>query len=215
MSSYCTPTDVYAHVPPGTFANPGRVIASVSTSTEVIDLDGHGLTTDEPVTFRADDGKMPAPLVRGTTYYARTLGDSQFSVAAAPGGSAINLTSSGSNVVMIRQLPIAEWIVWASAMVENFLPAHMVPLDAPYPAIVVTVTASLAAARGLQYSGGSQIDITQKLADAQQMLARWSKGIPLRGAGAPRASANAAITSSAGGADPRGWLPRGGGGVLP
>jgi hypothetical protein len=213
MSAYCVAADLYSHgLPPGVLPNPGRLLGAVDTGTEILTLDGHGFRADQVVLFRAEaGGSLPSPLVAGTSYYAIPLTDATFSVAASAGGSAINLTSTGSNVVVVSPLPVDEWIAWASAMVDSFIPAHVVPLSAPFPALVVSITAELAAARGLAYTGGqSQTSIQDRIIAAQRLLDRWGRGVPIRGSAAP-ASSNLAAVATASDLDPRGWVPSGGG----
>lgn len=205
MSSYCTTSDVYnAGIPRGTLPNPARLIASVSTATNLLTLDGHGLSLGQAIQFRTETGALPTPIVEGSTYYALPSSDSAFAISATQSGQAIDLTSAGSDVWLIVPLPFDEWISWASAIVESFLPAHLVPLSAPYPPIVVSVTADLAASRGLTYVGGTQVDIQARLTNAQKLLDKWANGQPIRGAIVPP-SANLAYSRSGHRADPRGW----------
>jgi hypothetical protein len=208
MSAYCISSDLYAYgLPRGGLPNPGRIASAVSTSANTITVDGHGFALNAQVTFRAESGgSLPSPLAAGTAYYAIPVTDSTFQVATASGGGAVDLTTAGVNVVCIAELPFDECIEWASNLVEGFLPAHVVPLTAPYPPVVVACTADLAASRLLAYVGGSRIDQQAKLVEAQRMLERWAKAIPIRGAIRP-ASANMAITGSVSGSDPRGWIP--------
>lgn len=213
MSAYCVAADLYSHgLPPGGLPNPGRMVGAVSSGTDVLTLDGHGFRANQVVLVRAEaGGSLPSPLVAGTSYYVIPLTDATFALASAPDGPAINLTSSGANVVVVAPLPVDEWIAWASAMVDSFLPAHAVPLSAPFPALVVSITAELAAARGLAYTGGqSQTSIQERLTAAQRLLDRWGRGVPIRGTAAP-ASANLAAVAVASDLDPRGWVPSGGG----
>jgi hypothetical protein len=211
MSSYCNQADCYAFIPPGMTANPGRLIASVSTSSEVLTLDGHGLATDDPITFRLESGgSMPSPLVVGTTYYAIRVNDSQFSVSTAVGGGAVNLSTAGSNLILIRPLPWATWITQASDTVEQSLPQHVTPITGTIPESVKMFTAVLVAQKALAYAGSSSAVLQPQLEWWASMVSKWSKGQPIRGAVVP-ASANLAITTTAASNDPRGWVPDGGG----
>lgn len=213
MSSYCTETDLYEKggAPRGIFANPARLISSVSASTDTLTLDDHGLAIDTPVTLRAEaGGSLPSPLVADAVYYAIPVTTSAFQLAASAGGSAINLTTAGSNVVVIVPLPVSKWIESASALVDQMLVGHAVPLTGTIPDLVIQVTATLAAGYGLAYVGHAQANIESKLQWAQQMLRHWSPGAPLRGANVP-ASTNCAHRGTTAGSDPRGWVPSGGG----
>lgn len=210
MSAYCAAADAYRFVPPGILKNPGRLVWAVSTSTETMTLDGHGFALNQPLLFRAESGgSLPSPLAAGTTYYAIPLTESTFQVAASSGGAAINLTTAGSNVIAIAPFQWDEWIIECSAMVEQTLPAHVVPIESTVPEPVRLYTACLLAMRALAHVGAQtqavqvQLDFWGKQAD------KWARGVPLRGANVP-ASANLAVTRSASQVDPRGWDSPGG-----
>lgn len=211
-SAYCTAADLYrSGLPRGGLPNPGRLVAAVEVSGNLLTLDGHGFEADDELVFRAESGgSLPAPLVAGTTYYAKPSTDSTFQVAATAGGAAVDLTTSGSNVVVVAELPIASAIKWASAMIDSFLPAHLVPMTAPINELVVATAADLAVARLLAYTGQSSTQIADKLASAQKLLERWAKNFPIRGVNAP-ASAQLAVAGSSTSSDPRGWDPSHGG----
>ena len=209
-SAYCVDADVYelGGLPRGALPNPGRLIAEVSTGTEILTLDGHGFRAGAKLLFRPEGGgSLPAPLVAGTTYYALPLTDSTFQVAATSGGSPINLTTAGSRVVVSTPLPMAGAIEWASALIDDMLPAHAVPLTSPYPAIVVATAAELAAWRLLSFTGGASADaLSTRLANAQRVIDRWAKGLPIRGANVPPA-AGLAVVAATMATDARGWIP--------
>ena len=215
MADYCAVSDVYRWIPPGSVPTPARLVSSVATSTEVLSLDGHGFADDAELVFRADaGGSLPWPLVAGTTYYAIELTDSTFSVASAAGGSAINLTTVGENVLVIGELPWSSWITWASSRIEDALTGHAVPLDGPpYPPTVVEYTAGLTAEQALAFGGVGTELIAKRLDRVRADFDRWRKGATIRGTNAPSAS-NLAIRSTVTSSDPRGWASRGNG-VLP
>lgn len=216
MSSYCETGDVYRWIPPGSVQPPVRLISNVATGTEILTLNGHGFVTGDLVTFRAEaGGSLPDPIVVGTTYYVIVLTDSTFSVTATAGGVAIDLTTEGENVVIVRQLPWTQWIAEASNEIECTLPAHAVPLDVDpvtgtYPAIVVAYTAGLVAEKALAFAGVSSVGISERLRNVRNELSAWRKGIPIRGDVVPPRT-NLAIRSGATDADPRGWSSRGDG----
>ena len=207
-SAYCSSADVYQAFPPGSFPNPGRLVSDVATSTEILTLDGHGLTADAPLLFRAESGgSLPSPLVAGTTYYAIPLTDSTFSVAAAAAGAAINLTTAGSGVVLIVNLPWDAKITEASSMIDDMLVAHVVPLD-PVPETIKRLTAELAGELMLQFCGSGSAALTDRIAATQKILDRMSKGANLRDPMIPE-PANLTITATSGNT-PRAWYPTGG-----
>lgn len=62
----------------------------------IVNWTAHGLPENAPVKF-STTGALPTGLVAGTTYYVRpTISANGFSVAATPGGAAINFTGSQS-----------------------------------------------------------------------------------------------------------------------
>lgn len=205
MVGYCTRTDLLAFLPSGGLPNPARV-ATGSSSGDYIECDQHGLVADQAVTFRAEaGGSVPTGLTAGTTYYAIIVSTSRFKVAAAAGGAAIDLTSAGANFVFWTELPWDSWIDVAARDCDSFLPVHVVPVIAPYPQILVTANAELAAARALIATAGAEIDLGAKLDQIQQRLTRWAKAIPLRGeAKSTQSPVNLALVGSAS-TDTRGW----------
>ncbi len=208
-SEYCSAADVHdvGGLPRGALPNPGRLLSSVDTSTDVLTLDGHGFGSDAPVTFRAEaGGSLPSPLVAGTTYYVIPLTDATFKVSASAGGSAVNLTTTGSNIVVIAQLPYAAAIQWGAALIDDHLIAHPVPLS-PVPVTIKTVNAQLAAAYLLSYCGQPPGNMTVILTDAKKLLSAWQAGQKIRGADAPSKSANMAVAATAIAVNASGWFP--------
>jgi hypothetical protein len=158
---------------------------SASVSTDILTCDGHGLATDDPVTFRADaGGSLPSPLAAGTTYYAIALTDSTFKVASSAGGDALNLTTAGSNVLLIVQPPWTRWIEEESAIAECSCPSHLVPF-ASTPAIVRRLVSLLVASRGLSFGGKSAGTLQPELETAWKLFMAWNKGQAIRGAVEP------------------------------
>ena len=75
-----------------------------------------------------------------------TAGDPDtFQVSSTQGGAAIDLTTDGDNFVFWTPLPFDKWREWGARQVDSFLPIHVIPLAEPYPEIVVTANAELAA----------------------------------------------------------------------
>lgn len=205
MSSYCEPADLYAFgLPRGSIPHPGRLAGAVSISANTVELDVHGFAQNDLVSFRAEaGGALPAPLVVGTDYYVIPVTESTFQVATASGGVAVDLTTAGSRFVVIAPLPVAATIAAISSLIDDMLPGHVVPLTAPYPEIVRLTAAELVSQR-LGLRGGPEVVDT-----AFKRLARWAKGIPIRGTNAPT-SAGLAVSAAAGYSDSRGWNTYGG-----
>lgn len=205
MSAYCTESDLYDYgLPRGALVNEGRLVSSVDASADSITLNLHGLSTGDAVRFRAAGaGSLPTGLVAGTTYYAIRTDEARFQVSATDGGAAVNLTTAGSNVLLIVPLNVDAAIEAASALVEDMVPANAVPFAEPYPQIVIQTTAEIAAAKLLIRTGSAlPAQMSQLIDFAQKRLERWSsKGVPIRGdvtpeaAGLPTSSATATAAS--------------------
>ena len=212
---YCAPADLYAYgLPRGSAPNPGRLVASVDTTTNTLTLGEHGLADGDAFTLRPEGGvsaSMAAPLVAGVKYYALETTDDTWKAAAAPEGAAIDITSAGARMVLVVPLPIPSSIRWASSIIDQFLPAHAVPLEADQiPEILRATCAELAAGKVLTIMGRSSKTVTSMVDEASKLLARWSKGVPIRGENAPETHTNLARAATAPFADVRGWNKYGG-----
>lgn len=216
MSAYATARDLYTYgLRRGILSNEGRIVASSVASTDVLTLDQHLFETNDAVTVRAvEGGTLSAPLVAGTVYYVIRLTDATFSLAATSGGSAINLTTDGAEMVVKAELPIDALLTAYSRFVDDFIP-HAVPLETDdfgaYPVTVVRIVCELTAAKLLSLTGQSSVSMTEAETGAKAQLERWMNGLPVRDA-AITASTNKAVTASLSStSDPRGW----GSGTLP
>ncbi len=205
---YCVASDLVAYgLPRGALYNPGRLSASVSATANTITQDQHGFALNDAITMRAEGvGSMPAPLVAGVTYYAIPVNESTFSVAATPGGAAIDFTSAGSRVLVIAPVPTQAAIDFGAALIDDMLPAHIVPLVAPYPPIVVMTNAELAIGKLMASTGSGSKSLGEMVDVARKRLERWALGIPLRGQNVPTpANLAADAATSATALDCRGW----------
>jgi hypothetical protein len=210
---YCSTSDLNAFgIPRGSVPNPGRVVASVNTTDNTLTLDAHDLSVDEVITFRAGNGgSLPAPLVAGTTYYADPLDDTRFRVRASVGGAAIDLTTAGSIVLLLVPLNKAAAISFASRLLDNMLPSHVVPLDADaIPDVVRHTCAELAAWKLASMRGAASKSLTDMYKAADEVVKRWAKGVPVRGTPAANKRANLAVSATAPYVDRRGWNRFGG-----
>jgi uncharacterized phage protein gp47/JayE len=68
-----------------------RQPVTAAAATDIATATAHGLSAASPIVFRDLTGG--APLVAGTTYYARDITTDTFKIAATAGGAAINLTT--------------------------------------------------------------------------------------------------------------------------
>lgn len=171
-------------------------------ATDVLELDEHGFETDDAVTVRATDGGVLAsPLVAGTTYYVIRVNDGAFKLAATAGGTALDLTTDGTSMVVTAQVAFDRLLARFSRMVDGFVP-HLAPFTAPYPDEVIAAVCELTAARVQLLCGVTSVSMKDVELAAKAQLERWSKGVPVRDAAAT-ISTNRAVIASAG--DPRGW----------
>lgn len=212
MTAYATRRDVYRYgLPRGSLGSSARELASVTASTNLLELDDHGFENDEPVAVRAaEGGTLAGGLVADTTYYVIRVSDSTFKLAATPSGSAINITSDGVDMVVIAESPIDDILEAVSELADGYMP-HLVPLTAPYPKTVVMTVATIAGRRWQNLSGTISDAVIALEEQAWKQLERWAKGVPVRAANVT-ASSNLAVTASlASTTDRRGW----GSGTLP
>lgn len=210
---YASRRDVNQWLPSGEITGSSRLASTALSGNETITLDGHGLETDDEVTVRAaEGGTLPAPLVEGTVYFAIRESNATFKLAATEGGSAIDFTTDGESVVVVKQPPYDAVIEYYSRWFDSFLPAHVVPLESPIHPIAKGVVAQLSAKALLNLDGKSSEIVKEAELAARVVAERFSKGLPLRGADAT-ARSNLAVTSSLSATvpDPRGW----GSGTLP
>ncbi len=204
MTDYCAPADLHAHgLPRGALPNPGRNVQGASGNALV--LGAHGFDAGDQVSFRAEaGGSLWTPLAAATTYYAIPVNEDSFSVAASAGGTALTLGGSGTRVIAIAPSPVAAAISWASRIIDDMLPAHLVPLVAPIHELVRMTCAELAAGKLAARQGSASKSLGEIVDAARKRLERWAKGIPLRGENVPE-RANLAASASVPYRDSRGW----------
>lgn len=210
---YCTRGDVYTFgLPRGLIANPARLCASALASTDRFELDDHGFSDGDELLFRAESsGSLPAPIVAGTTYYAKRVNDSFFQASLTVGGAAIDLTASGTSVLVATPLPFAAVIESWSRFVDDHCPAHLVPFTAgSIPIRVVRIVAKLSAFELHALAQQKSVTMADQKQDALGELKEWKAGLPLRDSTAT-GGANLSVSESLE-LDPRGW---GNGGTLP
>ncbi len=188
--------------------------ASSLAGSDAITLDGHGFETGDPVTVRADEsGSLPSPLVEGTTYYAIRVDNASFKLATTASGSAIDLTTSGVSVVVMRAPDFDYWIGVYSRWADTSLPGHAVPMgrDAAVPEVVECIVADLVAKRMFNVGGQASETLKDMEIAAVAQLARFATGLVIRTTGATASTNLAVMSTLASVADPRGWAPLGSG----
>lgn len=221
MAAYATRQDLYRYAPVrGSLTSNSREVSTSTASTDILELEGHGLETGDTCQVRAiAGGSLSSPLAAATTYYAIKVDDSRIKLATssanASAGTAINLTTDGVTMALVTPLPVDEVLEFYSRFVDGLLPAHAVPLDSPYPVTIVALVAELSAHRLQLIAGTVSESMKEMELAAVAQLQRYAQGIPLRDARVTSASTNLAVTSVAAsattGLDARGW----GSGTLP
>jgi hypothetical protein len=211
MPVYATEQDLYRYgLPRGALSNAARLVTANATS-DSFTLDEHGFALNDVVTFRADaDGALPTGIAEGVEYYVIPVNHYTFKVSATASGSAVNFTTAGSFVLVIKELPIQGALEWASLIIEQNLLGHCVPLELPYHQLIVATCAQLAA--GLLLNGSESKSLAAMVVEASNVVAKWSKGQPLRGENKPAAAQAAGVARSASVpyCDARGWGKYGG-----
>lgn len=77
-------------------------ISSVDTGVdEFTTVSAHGFTGNGTPVCMASTGTLPSPLVANTLYYINTTGTTTFKLRATPGGSTINITTTGSGTITV------------------------------------------------------------------------------------------------------------------
>lgn len=87
-----------------------EVISTVTISNAepgVVSWTAHGLPNGTSVVF-STTGALPTGLTAGTTYYVVDASTDSFSLAATPGGTAIDTSSAGSGIHTATAVPVGE-----------------------------------------------------------------------------------------------------------
>jgi hypothetical protein len=210
---YCSRGDVNERVPGGiTFE--GRLVESADASSDIFTLDGHGFDDDTIVYVRAaSSGELPAGLSATTAYYVKRLTNGTFQLATSAGGAAVNFTTNGESVLVVREPPYDNAIEYVSRWADAFFPAHAVPFTAPIHPLVRGVVADITSKRLLNYDGkSSQIVDAAELA-GKAILERFAASLevlrPASGVTAPSYGERAVTTTASDEPDARGWTEAG------
>lgn len=212
---YATRADVYAHgLPRGALGSArGRIVAASTAATDVLELDEHGLDDGVALVLRAQEGgTVSAPLVDGGTVYAIRLTDSTFKVAAskadALAGIPINLTTDGASMIAVVPIDWDAVLERYSRWFDGCLPAHAVPLTAPYPIEVTAIVAEVSGAKIQWLSGVASVSMRDAEIAAKAQAERFAAGLPMRDARVTTATNCAVVGSASSTTDPRGWGSR-------
>lgn len=187
MTVYCQRSDIYKHgVPRGLLGEESRVITAVDTGDDTLTVENHGFALDDPVQLvTASGASLPTGLATETVYYVITVEDSDhlFQLSATAGGSAVNLSGTGTGTFGVTAsigATIDAAIEYVSRLIDQKLVAHDVQLTAPIPTLIVAICAKLAARELLARLGRltDQIDANANRAWAD--LEVFARGAPVR-----------------------------------
>ena len=180
----------------------------MSAASGVFTLGDHGFSEGDPVVLRpAGDGSLPVELSEDATYYASPLSDSRFRVKASLGGSAVTFTDAEDySIVVVCPLPFDSAIAWAEEVLNDMMPAHVMPIESgdPVPRVVQITAAELAAWKVSALQGSVTEPLTAIFDRSSKRIERWAKGVPLRDDDAPKHTA-VATPVTAQYVDRRGW----------
>jgi hypothetical protein len=206
---YCSVADLYAHgLPRGSIPNRGRVAIAANPTTDTIPLGDHALSPGDEFTVRPGPGggSLPAPLVEDVVYFALPVNANTFKVADTAGGGPIDLTSAGSQIVIVTPINYAASISYASRLIDEMLVGHVLIEDGdPIPEIIRMTCAEIAIGKLALISGSVSKSLGEIVDYARKRLDVWAKGNPLRAKNkpAPANLATSAATMPIG--DARGW----------
>lgn len=106
-------------------------IEAVITSTNTIELTGHGLSNTDPVRIMAiDDATLPDPLFITNVYYVANATADTLQIAASSGGAAIDLTTPGSGTLYLVKVTSPGIFVPASAANQAGMLAYVLSTKA-------------------------------------------------------------------------------------
>lgn len=88
-------------------AKPTFVAAAVDISEDQIEIEDHGLVTNDKVQFSNSGGALPTGLSSSTDYYVIVVDEDTIQVAASADGAAIDLTGTGSGTQTLEFAPMS------------------------------------------------------------------------------------------------------------
>jgi len=190
--SYATRRDVYLlGLAAQAFVARSRPFDAVDSASATVRLRAHGLATDDVVTFEvASGGTLPTGISAFTVYYAVPVSSDLFRLSLTAGGSPIaSWASAGSGwAIAIDYGPrLDAHLADASATIDEHLTAHEPPIAAPYPPVLVGLTARMAAraaVTSLQIDNAAYRVAVDRLfareAQDLEILAAWKAGKPIQ-----------------------------------
>lgn len=194
--AYCKRDDVYQlGIPASAFVALARPSAA-DAATATIRLKGHGLTTQDQISFEVTSGgSLPTGISAFVVYYPIPVSSDLFRLSLTQGGTPIaSWVSAGTgwSILIDQGRRLDANIDDACARIDECLTAHELPLlpDAitgKYPIVLIGVSARMAARQavatltveGSTYRQAIDRLVAQEKAD-DLMLADWKKGKPIQ-----------------------------------
>ena len=133
----------------------------INAGTNVITIAGHGLLDTDQIKFTTAD-TMPANLTSGTTYYVRDKTTNTFKVAAASGGTAIDIDQGTGPHTIYKKDVEQRFVEFLEEFYDNSMSAdnaHFVDCGAYYSG------ASASTLTGLHYIEGETLSVLGDNAD--------------------------------------------------
>jgi uncharacterized protein (DUF1800 family) len=94
------------------------ITVTANSTTDAFTSTAHGLVDDDQI-WVSSTSSVPSPLVAGTIYFVRNSTANTFQVATAAGGTAINLTNTGSGTISVLKSIGTTITVNSIASVQN------------------------------------------------------------------------------------------------
>ena len=127
----------------------------INASTNVITIASHGLSDGDAVKFSTAD-TMPANLTAGTTYYVRDKTTNTFKVAAASGGTALDIDQGSGTHTIYKKDVTQRFVEYLEQFYDNSMAAdtaHFVDCGANYSG------SSASTLTGLHYIEGATLSV--------------------------------------------------------
>lgn len=102
----------------------GEVTISVADPAVITWAGGHGLEAGTPIVFTPDGGTLPTGLTAATVYYVLAAGltATEFSVAATPGGTAVETTAAGTaTAITATAQPVGQTLMFHGQATDGTL----------------------------------------------------------------------------------------------
>lgn len=224
---YATPQSFYDFLHAEAIVGSARVVKAVDAASDRFLSPGHGLVAGDVLRFELGAASfggtpaLPSPISAFTVYYALPASSDLFSVALTSGGSAVDVTSTGTGLlafVLDIEASIARHIARAASAVDACLERRgvILPLVGDFPwieSLVIRLCVwPVLLARG--YTAGRTVDpdqdykiLYQRACEEFDDLCSGKAPLP---SGLP-VGALAGLPATSWDLNQRGWTPRGGG----